>query len=184
MNKPPVRQSSLSSQILGILVEQIRNGTFSPDTPLPPENQLATNFKVRRATIRSAFDRLETMGLINRRQGGGTFVRKSSNISNLLNKFIDFPRLIADNGFEPGYQQLRTKLMAPTPEQVQNFKLPPDSRILEIEKVFLADGNPIIFCINHIPQWVYQESFSTDQILQPGLTAHILEFLEGKCGQW
>ena len=183
MNKTPVRQSSLSSQILGILVEQIRNGTFSPDTPLPPENQLATNFKVSRATIRSAFDRLETMGLINRRQGVGTFVRKSSNISNLLNKFIDFPSLIADNGFEPGYQQLRTELMVPTPEQVQNFKLPPDSRILEIEKVFLADGNPIIFCINHIPQWVYQESFSTDQILQPGLTEPILEFLEGKCGQ-
>src|SRR4030065_1591331 len=119
MNKTPVRQSSLSSQILGIIVEQIRNGTFSPDTPLPPENQLATNFKVSRATIRSAFDRLETMGLINRRQGVGTFVRKSSNISNLLNKFIDFPRLIADNALEPGYQQLRTEVVGPSPAQSQ-----------------------------------------------------------------
>ena len=104
MDKTPVRQSSLSSQILAILVEQIRNGTYPPETPLPPENQLATTYKVSRATIRSAFDRLEAMGLIIRRQGVGTFVRKTSNISNLLNKFIDFPNLIADNGYEPGFQ--------------------------------------------------------------------------------
>ena len=183
MNKTPVRQSSLSSQILGILVEQIRNGSFPPDTPLPPENQLASNYKVSRATIRSAFDRLEAMGLIIRRQGVGTFVRKNSNISNLLNQFIDFPRLIADNGFEPGYDQLRAELVIPSPELVQNFKLNPDDRLLEIEKVFLADGDPIIYCINHIPEWVFKEAFPGDEALQPGLTEPILEFLEQKCGQ-
>ncbi len=182
MNKTPVRQSSLSSQILGIM-EQIRNGTFPPETPLPPENQLATNFKVSRATIRSAFDRLEAMGLIARRQGVGTFVRKSSNISNLLNQFIDFPRLITDNGFEPGFQQLRTELIAPTPEQAQSFKLTSPDWLLEIEKVFLADGDPIIYCINHIPRWVFRDALSDDQVMQPGITEPILDFLEVRCGQ-
>jgi GntR family transcriptional regulator len=183
MHKTPVRQSSLSSQILAILIEQIRDGTFPPETPLPPENQLAENFKVSRATIRSAFDRLEAMGLITRRQGVGTFVRKSSNISNLLNQFIDFPHLIADNGFEPGYKQLRTELLSPTPEQALSFKLTSDDRLLEIEKIFLADGDPIIYCINHIPRWVFHESFTDDQVIEPGLTEPILEFLEQKCGQ-
>src|SRR5512139_1181121 len=183
MNKTPVRQSSLSSQILNILMEQIRNGTYPPDSPLPPENQLAANYKVSRATIRSAFDRLEAMGLIVRRQGVGTFVRKNSNISNLLNQFIDFPRLIADNGFEPGYRQLRTEMISPTPEQLQSFKLEPGARLLEIEKLFLADGDPIIYCINHIPEWVFQDSFLGDKVMQPGLTEPILEFLEEKCGQ-
>jgi GntR family transcriptional regulator len=183
MNKTPVRQSSLSFQILGILMEQIRNGTFPPEKPLPPENQLANNYKVSRATIRSAFDRLEAMGLIIRRQGVGTFVRKSSNISNLLNQFIDFPRLIADNGYEPGYKQLRTELIEPTPEQALSFKLTPGDKLLEIEKVFLADDDPIIYCINHFPQWVFQDAFPGDKVFQPGLTEPILEFLEQKCGQ-
>jgi GntR family transcriptional regulator len=183
MNKTPIRQSSLSSQILGILMDQIRNGTFPPETPLPPENQLATNYKVSRATIRSAFDRLEAMGLIIRRQGVGTFVRKSSNISNLLNQFIDFPHLIADNGYEPGYKQLRTELIKPTLEQIQSFRLTADDKVLEIEKVFLADGDPIIFCINHIPEWVFCVDYPGDDVLQPGLTEPILEFLEQKCGQ-
>jgi GntR family transcriptional regulator len=183
MNKTPVRQSSLSTQILSILMEQIRDGSFAPDSPLPPENQLASNYKVSRATIRSAFDRLEAMGLIVRRQGVGTFVRKSSDISNLLNQFIDFPRLIADNGFEPGYQQLRAELITATPEQAKNFKLDPGAELLEIEKVFLADGDPIIYCINHIPRWVFQDAFRDDQVMEPGLTEPILDFLEEKCGQ-
>jgi GntR family transcriptional regulator len=183
MNKTPVRQSSLSAQILGILVEQIHNGTFPPDTPLPPENQLAANYKVSRATIRSAFDRLEAMGLIIRRQGIGTFVRKSSNISNLLNQFIDFPHLIADNGYEPGFEQLRTELVDPSPEQLESFKLTSGDKLLEIEKVFLADGDPIIYCINHIPEWVFRQAFPGDQVFKPGLTEPILEFLEQKCGQ-
>jgi GntR family transcriptional regulator len=183
MNKTPVRQSSLSYQILSILVEQIRNGTFPPETPLPPENQLAQNYKVSRATIRSAFDRLEAMGLIIRRQGIGTFVRKSSNISNLLNQFIDFPRLIADNGFEPGFTQLRAELITPSADQIQQFKLPGDEKLLEIEKVFLADGDPIIYCINHIPRWVFHNSITDAQVVQPGITEPILEFLEKKCGQ-
>jgi len=183
MNKTPVRQSSLSSQILGLLMDQIRNGTFPPETPLPPENQLANNYKVSRATIRSAFDRLEAMGLIIRRQGVGTFVRKSSNISNLLNQFIDFPRLIADNGYTPGYQQLRTELIEPTPEQGLSFKITPADMLLEIEKVFLADDDPIIYCINHIPKWVFQDTFPGDEVFKPGLTEPILEFLEQKCGQ-
>jgi GntR family transcriptional regulator len=183
MDKTPIRRASLSSQILTILVRQIRNGTYPPATPLPPENQLATDFKVSRATIRSALDQLEAMGLITRRQGVGTFVRKISNISNLLNNFIEFTRLIADNGFEPSFKQLRTELIKPTPEQVQSFKLAPEAEMLEIEKVFFADGDPLIFCINHIPQWVFREAFSNDQVIQPGLTVPILEFLEQKCGQ-
>ena len=183
MNKIPVRQSSLSSQILGILIEQIKNGTYPAETPLPPENQLAASFKVSRATIRSAFDRLEAMGLIIRRQGVGTFVRKSSNISNLLNQFIDFPSLIADNGFEPGYKQLRTELIEATPELEQSFKIGPDEKVLEIEKVFLADGNPIIYCLNHIPEWIFKVEYPGDEIYRPGLTEPILEFLEQMCGQ-
>jgi GntR family transcriptional regulator len=183
MDKTPIRQSSLSSQILKILMEQIRNGTFPPESLLPPENQLAIKYNVSRATIRSAFDRLEAMGLIIRRQGVGTYVRKISNISNLLNQFIDFPRLIAENGYKPGFRQIRTELVQPSEEQMQNLKLSESDKLLKIEKVFLADGDPIIYCINYIPQWVYKNTFPEEQVFTPGFTEPILEFLEHKCGQ-
>ncbi len=183
MNKPPIRQSTLSSQILGIFMEQIKDGTFSPEVPLPTEYQLASNYKVSRATIRSAMDKLEAMGLIARRPGRGTFIRSNSNLSNPLNQFIEFTKLIAVNGYEPGYKQLGTQLVDPSPEQVKMLNLTVNDKILEIKKVFLADNEPIIFCINYIPHWVFLEAFSDDQIIQPGVTLPILEFLEKKCGQ-
>jgi len=63
------RQPSLSSQVLDLLMEKIRSGAYPPGSLLPPENELAAEYKVSRATIRSAFDRLEARGLIVRRQG-------------------------------------------------------------------------------------------------------------------
>jgi DNA-binding GntR family transcriptional regulator len=66
---------------------------------------------------------------------------------------------------------------------MDRFKLKDGSKLLEIEKVFLADGDPIIYCINHIPDWVFGEAYSAEAVVEPGLTEPILDFLEMKCGQ-
>jgi len=179
----PIRQRSLSSQIFDILVEKIRRGGFPADLPIPPENQLAEEYNVSRATIRSAFDKIEAMGLIVRKQGIGTFVRPISNLSNPLNKFIDFFNLISENGCQPGYQQLSAQILPPSEPIAQALALTPDEQVLTIEKLFFADDEPIIFCINHFPVWVYQEYCTPDEILQPGQTEPLDAFLKNCCHQ-
>jgi len=179
----PTRQSSLSLQILDILVERIRNGEYPAESLLPPETQLAEEYKVSRATIRSAFDHLVTMGLIMRRQGIGTFVRRLSNISDQLNHFIEFFELIRDNGHQPGFEQLSAELIEPRPDLAQNLSLDAGLRVLRVHKVFLADGDPIIFCINHIPQWVFQDVYTPAEAIQPGLTEPFFDFFENRCNQ-
>jgi GntR family transcriptional regulator len=182
--RAPVRQPSLSSQIVDILVDKIRKGKYPPDSPLPPENQLASEFDVSRTTIRGAFDRLEAMGLIARRQGVGTFVRRTSNISNPLNKFVDFYSLIRDNGFEPSYRQISARMLVPPDEIQQDLQLEKDQLALEIHKVFLADNTPIIYCTNWLPEWVFQDYFSPEEILLPGIIEpNFTEFFEIKCRQ-
>jgi GntR family transcriptional regulator len=179
----PIRQSSLSTQINEILVEKLRNGTYPPESKMPTENQLAEEFKVSRATIRSAFDRLEAMGLIARRQGIGTFVRSLSTISNPLNQFIDFFELIEENGYEPGFEQLYAALIQPTSAAARSLGLDEETQVLKVEKVFYANKNPIIFCTNYIPDWVYRNAYSTEGVLKPGVTEPILSFLEKHCQQ-
>ena len=61
---------------------------------------------------------------------------------------------------EPGYKQLRTELIEPSPEQVLNFKLTAADRLLEIEKVFLADGDPIILLHQPYPTMGVSGCFS------------------------
>lgn len=64
------------------IVEQIRNliqkGRLKRGDQLPNERELSETFKVSRATVREAILSLETMKLVDRRQGNGTYVIASS----------------------------------------------------------------------------------------------------------
>ena len=54
----------------------IESGQIKPQAALPPERDLATDFAVSRITVRKALDGLVGGGLLTRRQGAGTFVKK------------------------------------------------------------------------------------------------------------
>ena len=64
------------------IVKQIRNliekGRLKRGDQLPTERELSETFKVSRATVREAIFSLETMKLVDRRQGNGTYVIASS----------------------------------------------------------------------------------------------------------
>jgi len=64
------------------IVKQIRNlidkGRLKRGDRLPTERELSETFKVSRATVREAIFSLETMNLVDRRQGDGTYVIASS----------------------------------------------------------------------------------------------------------
>lgn len=64
------------------IVEQIRtlieNGKLKINDQLPNERELAETFKVSRATVREAMRTLESMRLVQSRQGEGTYVLASS----------------------------------------------------------------------------------------------------------
>lgn len=64
----------LSDSIVAELEHMIVDGTLQPGQKLLPERELAVQFGVSRPSIREAIQRLEVKGLLNRRQGGGTYV--------------------------------------------------------------------------------------------------------------
>lgn len=54
----------------------IADGTFPPDKTLPSERYLAKELNVNRSTVVSAYDELESNGLIQRNRGSGTTISK------------------------------------------------------------------------------------------------------------
>ncbi|MGC0417306.1 GntR family transcriptional regulator [Embleya sp. AB8] len=64
----------LYHQIASILRERILDGDYPPEHQLAPEQDLAKQFGVSRATIRQAVLELADAGLLARRHGRGTFV--------------------------------------------------------------------------------------------------------------
>lgn len=181
--KIPIRQISLADQVLDILIERIINGVYPPGSQLPPESHLREEFNVSRSTIRTAVSRLEDRKLIHRQRGVGTYVSKHLNISNPLNEFIEFPQLIRDNGYEPGYRELSSEIIEPDQEILENLQLEAGSQVLKIRKIFTANDDPIIYVINHIPLWAFEDILTPEEVTRPGTTERFIGFFKGICNQ-
>jgi GntR family transcriptional repressor for pyruvate dehydrogenase complex len=83
-----IQSRKLSDDIMEQLESMILNGTFLAGQKLPPERQLAERFAVSRPSVREAIQKLETKNLVERKQGGGTFVKPK------LNELITDPLLL------------------------------------------------------------------------------------------
>lgn len=64
--------------------EKIRGDALSPGDPLPSEHKLADQYGVSRITVRRSIEALEEMGLVERKHGRGTFVRRDTASGDLL----------------------------------------------------------------------------------------------------
>ncbi len=70
-----VKQGKISDVIASQLEEMIAQGVLIPGERLMSERDLALEMEVSRPSLRDALQKLEGKGLIETRQGGGTFVR-------------------------------------------------------------------------------------------------------------
>src|ERR671939_1959833 len=71
----PVRRSRIYEHIVEQIRALIREGRWAPGDQIPPERELAERFRVSRTSVRETLRALEMRGVIDSRQGGGTFVR-------------------------------------------------------------------------------------------------------------
>lgn len=74
-----IRSKKLSDGIMEQLESMFIDGTFLAGQKLPSEREFALKFAVSRPSVREAMQKLEAKGLVERKQGGGTFVRQRIN---------------------------------------------------------------------------------------------------------
>jgi GntR family transcriptional regulator len=178
-----IRRQAVVEQILDILSERIKDRTYPPNSKLPSENSFCEEFNVSRITIRRAMDILVSRGNIYRMQGVGSFVSSISQIANPIVNPILFQDLIRSQGYEPGIQFTYGHIIPLTSHLIEKLKLNPDDEIVELQKVFTADGEPVIFCSNIIPAWVLKGTLFEEVLQQPSITEPIFDFLENECGE-
>lgn len=131
------------------IVKQIRNllarGKFKQGDQLPTERELSETFKVSRTTVREAILSLETMRLVDRRQGDGTYVIASSKealVQPLAAALFHEKDDLIDIFFlrkiiEPEIAHLASK--KGTPEEINEL----EEILNEQEKEVLSGKNPI-----------------------------------------
>ncbi len=74
MIETPARAKSQPQRVVDGVSERIQNGALKPGDRVPPEPSLMREFGVSRTVVREAMSRLQASGLVETRQGVGTFV--------------------------------------------------------------------------------------------------------------
>lgn len=74
----PIKSTRIYEEIVRQVKALISEGRLKSGDQLPPERDLAEQFKVSRTSVREALRTLESLGLIEIRPGEGTFVREVS----------------------------------------------------------------------------------------------------------
>jgi GntR family transcriptional repressor for pyruvate dehydrogenase complex len=76
----PIKPKRISDQVFEQLRELIFRGELKPGAQVMPERELSTVLKVSRTSVRDAISKLVVMGLLEQRQGQGTFVRSPDSL--------------------------------------------------------------------------------------------------------
>jgi len=95
----PIRPKKLSEEIVEQIQARISDGHLKPGERIPSERNLASLLGVSRPSVREAIMMLEAMGLVEARQGGGTYVRsltENSLASPLTSMIEKDPKLLQD----------------------------------------------------------------------------------------
>jgi len=85
-NIKPIEKRSVSEEVFDQIKDNIVKQIWSPGDKLPSENHLAEMFEVSRVSIRTAIHKLIALGILESRNGEGTFVRQI-NTGIYLNSF-------------------------------------------------------------------------------------------------
>ena len=70
----PIKPKRISDQVFEQIRELIYKGEFKPGQQIPPERELADSMAVSLTSVRNAIEKMVGLGLLEHRQGQGTFV--------------------------------------------------------------------------------------------------------------
>ena len=153
----------LHHQVYLDLRAALDTGEWRPGDLLPPERQLAGRYGCSLITVRRALSELTREGRLERTRGRGTTVLRPR-IERDFGGTMSFTEEMQDRGLDP-----ETKLIASRPESAGEvvaaaLRIEPGSPTLYVERLRVADGEPLLLEQVHLPA----EQF-------PGLLASDLE---------
>nr|WP_052308645.1 GntR family transcriptional regulator [Pseudomonas fluorescens group sp.] len=134
--------------IHAVAADGIQRGDFEPTGKLPSEAELGERFAVSRVTVRLAVGKLCDDGVVERKQGKGTFVA-AKQVRHGLDALRSFHEALLLQGLKPSMRVINHALQ-PVPEDMRGLFEASDDCLL-LERLHFVDDDPIALGRSYLP---------------------------------
>jgi GntR family transcriptional regulator len=140
----------LYHQLKSLLMRRIELGELKPNARLETEDQLASSYRVSKATVRQALGELVHAGLLRREQGRGTFVAEPR-VDQGPTELTSFTTDMRRRGLGPRSTVLSRSVVAADPPTAAKLGIESGARVFRLERLRTGGGEPLALQTAHIP---------------------------------
>ena len=153
MSKPILEANAvvpLYRQLMEKLQKEITSGILKPGDRLLPEVEMAKYYQVSVITARKAMDELAAQGLIEKKQGKGTFVT-SPKYGRDYTHIQGFSESCLARGLKPGARLLQKEIVAPKSSILESLGLDENSQTVKIVRLRYVNDEPMVIETSYFP---------------------------------
>ncbi|EIT85138.1 GntR family transcriptional regulator [Fictibacillus macauensis ZFHKF-1] len=163
-------------KVIEKLKADIEEGKYEEGEKLPSEFELSKQLGISRATLREALRILEDENVLIRKHGVGTFVRTRALFSSGIEELFSVTEMIERAGKKAATVFISSVSIPAVDELKNKFNMDHEEMLHVIERVRTADGEPVVYCIDHIPEALMPEGVQHKYV-------SLLEMLEKEAGK-
>lgn len=163
-------------QISHWLTEMIEKGRYAVNDKLPSESKLAGLFRVNRNTVRQAISDLVIKGVVQKKNGVGSFVigRGAQPVKYTLQRISSFTDDMVRVGISPQTRLLNKSVIEAPADVAEKMMLGKEKLVILTERLRLGNGIPLVIERSYLPHKEYKA------ILKMRLTGSLYHLLTKK----
>ncbi len=148
----------------------IVSGSLKPLDALPGERDIALTLSISRVTVRKAISGLVGAGLLEQRQGSGTYVaQRPPSVEQPLSRLTSFSEDMRQRGLATTSHWLDRAVSVTSTREAIHLALSPQDRVSRLSRLRFADGVPMAIERAAIPQRYLDDPESVEGSLYAAL---------------
>ena len=161
-----VPDETIAERAYNALKELLESGTFSPGQKLPSENEMARQLNISRITLRTALQKLELLGYVDRKRGVGTFVVGSQKMQMDagIERLVSISDVMRQRGHVPGTKEIDIRAEYADETIANQLQIGVGDPVTVVARVRTMDGTPLIYDLNIFPATIVPQNITKKEI--------------------
>jgi len=151
----PRKRTPLYLQVERRIEDLLLRGRYKAGDRIPPEAELIGTLGVSRVTVRAGLARLVDRGMLERRQGSGTFLIRPPDGARLragLEKLETYTIHAERLGVKLSSKDLEIDVVEAGADEVEALEIPRGGPLVRVSRVLLMEGSPAAWMVDVVPE--------------------------------